>query len=891
MNKLIDVLAAFEAGKLPSHQQFSQFVDYLNSNILSDLEKQGLSPQGELLAACTRDTLASYQKLGEHKNQDNTLQQALWHLNQATLRDVSANVDVSVDTNMDVDTDEAKEDLKALASSLRTIISIFWTSLSAESTGLFQDFASFTRLSLADAAEIIETQAAHAKEGLRQVEQEVQEDKRDTLGRDKQRLEEEKDPKVAWQHGMDTVKSAGTTVIGATQEGAAKTSEVASKTSTKLQDSFNRMCERAQSDEEYHRSLSTLFDTTHKWISRGFDAASSTASSTTVSQKSSSSQHGALASLIHDPTPEQHIPKALDAFQTLIERFSHASLDKLVSAAHRCVLDIREDKDLSTWFDDFFSYLQKCISESGYYRSDTAKAKRKDLKTRWKAMLDADSDFARKWKADLDELTEETRKFQQGIQGDEDLKRVRVAHERLGDAIESGIVEKTKQAGGQAESAVKALMEQASWFWEDIFKVYVPRLIEQLKDVPIPRTEFKDETSELVLENLDISSINLLPSHVYVRNITDVDILAPAQSSPLPTQTQMGNLLRIRAEAIQLSLKDISFYYKDKSATLTPGEFTGLVSLTLPPKGIDVDLKLRLVPASAKITVAPVSTSASKTSNVTPSSSLTNQAVPASITKTATISQREYYKSFHVIESLSISITDELQLDIKESNHQIFVNTFKPIFTSRFKDAMERVLTAQVKGLIESADSFAYDVSRRAEVMGDTGVPSGVAWSAAVWSGFGRVWKEGFQSLRDSAVRTDFKVTGTGIIVEERHMDMETGLEGKPKAALALGAEPQILSGEKRGPMGTASESLEDRVGAVTGQVAQETGVRQEDLENVGQTVQGAKKDLGGVTEEVKKLVQEGKKEMEGFWDTVGTKRKLEERSEGWQSSAFDVKA
>jgi len=151
------------------------------------------------------------------------------------------------------------------------------------------------------------------------------------------------------------------------------------------------------------------------------------------------------------------------------------------------VLDIREDQDLRTWFDEFFQYLQKCISESGYYSSDAAKSKRKDLKSRWKAMLDADSDFARKWKSDFDTFTQETKAFQKGIEGDEDLNRVRMAHQKLGEAIETGIVEKTKEVGGQAESAVEAMMEQASWFWQDIFKVYVPKLIEQLKDVPIPR--------------------------------------------------------------------------------------------------------------------------------------------------------------------------------------------------------------------------------------------------------------------------------------------------------------------------------------------------------------------------------------------------------------------
>lgn len=45
----------------------------------------------------------------------------------------------------------------------------------------------------------------------------MQEGKRDQWGRDKERLEEERDPKVAWEHGVESVKVAGSSVIGGVQ--------------------------------------------------------------------------------------------------------------------------------------------------------------------------------------------------------------------------------------------------------------------------------------------------------------------------------------------------------------------------------------------------------------------------------------------------------------------------------------------------------------------------------------------------------------------------------------------------------------------------------------------------------------------------------------------------
>jgi hypothetical protein len=110
-----------------------------------------------------------------------------------------------------------------------------------EGSSIIQELLSILRLSLADAAEALEGKAGAAKDTLRSVEKGVQEGERDSLGRSKQRLEEEKDPKVAWQHGMETVTGAGTTVIGATQAAGASLQETAEKTSSRLEDALNKV--------------------------------------------------------------------------------------------------------------------------------------------------------------------------------------------------------------------------------------------------------------------------------------------------------------------------------------------------------------------------------------------------------------------------------------------------------------------------------------------------------------------------------------------------------------------------------------------------------------------------------------------------------------------------
>ena len=149
---------------------------------------------------------------------------------------------MTVDSDVDAGKDQAKDDIRALRRALRNLFSVVWDSASSEGASIFYDLLSVIRLSLADAAELVEEQAGKAKESLRSIEDEVQSGQRDTLGRDKQRLEEEKDTKVAWEHGMDTAKGAGSTVIDATRTAAETAEEKAEKTSQRIQDAWNKVC-------------------------------------------------------------------------------------------------------------------------------------------------------------------------------------------------------------------------------------------------------------------------------------------------------------------------------------------------------------------------------------------------------------------------------------------------------------------------------------------------------------------------------------------------------------------------------------------------------------------------------------------------------------------------
>ena len=111
-----------------------------------------------------------------------------------------------------------------------------------------------------------------------------------------------------------------------------------------------------------------------------------------------------------------------------------------------------------------------------------------------------------------------------------------------------------------------------------------------------------------------------------------------------------------------------------------------------------------------------------------------------------------------------------------------------------------------------------------------------------------------------------WKATGTGLIKEEGN--------AKDGAKFAIGAEPQVLSGEKRGPKGTFSEPLADKV---------DTDVA------VGGIAEDARDQVKSVAQQAKQTMQQGVQKVKLFKETVEEKSEVEKKTPGWKSSAFDM--
>jgi hypothetical protein len=332
-------------------------------------------------------------------------------------------------------------------------------------------------------------------------------------------------------------------------------------------------------------------------------------------------------------------------------------------------------------------------------------------------------------------------------------------------------------------------------------------------------TEYVDEKIEFVLEDLDISSINVLPGHVLVRNITDFEIAAPTEGK---STTTVGTLTHTHIKGLQLKLNELSFYYHDLTATVGPKEFTGLAEITLPPEGIDVDIKVRTIPNTA-----------------------------------AGLAESAERKRFLRIDHIVAHVSEDVDVRVTKSNHPILLTVFRPLLTARLRAALQTTLSSNIQRALDGVDALVWDTTSRAEVFQDAGLGRGPALASAWWSELGRMQRT------QGGLFSGWRTTGSGIA------------RNGGDAEVALGAEPQVLGPEKHGPKGTLAHPLKER--------ARDAGM---DVDVSAEGIADVSKDVVG---HVKEGIKVGLKKESTFEERLSDKQKEEERTPGWESSAFDV--
>jgi hypothetical protein len=245
--------------------------------------------------------------------------------------------------------------------------------------------------------------------------------------------------------------------------------------------------------------------------------------------------------------------------------------------------------------------------------------------------------------------------------------------------------------------------------------------------------------------------------------------------------------MQVHMKGLQLKLSQLSFYYRDLTAAVGPATFTGLAEITLPPEGVDVDIKIRTIPSTAE-----------------------------------GLSERAEQQRFLRVDLVAVNVSDDVDVRVTKSNHPVLLSMFRPLLTSRLRGALQTTLSANIRRVLEGLDALAWDTLTRAEIFEDAGLTRGQALATALWSQLGHLQRtQGGLSL-------GWGPSGTGLVREG------------DKERVAIGVEPQVLGPEKHGPKGAFAQPLKERAG--------EVGVQDADVSM--ESVEGAAKDIVGQASE-----------------------------------------
>ncbi|EKM74725.1 hypothetical protein AGABI1DRAFT_103321 [Agaricus bisporus var. burnettii JB137-S8] len=686
---LYGVVEAFRRGRLPSNAQIDSFLNYLGDHPPVNVNE--LSSDGRKLVQDTRDILNTARDIVRDKNADELLQQFIWHT-----RDIDRETLAPGDVNqrLPVDRQTAQSDSQQAVRHLRTLLRIVMTN--SEARKLLSDLSVIGRDLLSKTATKAAEVMAPSEDALRRADEPEQSNKfidddggptgpsgssplevplpgtgaavtreegetrlrnGDTSRNLDEAHREGKERLVgqgketgrqvaseARQHAED-VRSSDAPGQEAQAKKAGFMDRMKGVTQTfsdripnqhkdfardryqqgrqflteeyfpeERRDRFiyraKKVIMECQQHDDYQDSIRWLLNYIEEYAKHGKTATSG----------GGQSAQGIMA----DP----QVNLAWREVRTLLERFANnTSLDTIFDSINILIDDSRRDPELRHWFENVDTYVRKILLEPGYVLDSTCNEQGRELRESGRHFYDD------KYRKHFDNMFNSVSAWFNAMGEDPMNKRFGEDWARL-----------TKDLLFDSEGSLKFKPE----LWNDIRKVVLPQIINQVGYVPIPRIEYTDDALDLVVENLTLQGRNLFP------NILAVEANNYIKFSPYAAITDASHhRITLDLQQMQADMRDVAFYYRKKGMPRMTD--SGLADVVLGGQGL-----------SALITLH-------------------------SPTKDKT--------SVFKVQDVQVKV-DTLKFSIRDSKHDFLYKTLKPLATVLIKKQIQKAIKdALITGL------------------------------------------------------------------------------------------------------------------------------------------------------------------------------------------------
>lgn len=305
---------------------------------------------------------------------------------------------------------------------------------------------------------------------------------------------------------------------------------------------------------EYQQSVQTLISIAKKYLHKVQDTAEE------VKNKSGAEidEHG--------------VKQAGADLKTFTERLAGKSLDGVYKAGQKAAEDIRGDPKLQAYFEAIEEFLERCMHDGDYVTSQRAYKKAASLYDDGQSLIQSNPT----WKKDADKLQKEIEAFVKALGDDKTSQDLLDAIENLGeDLADAGKI------------GVRSLKSEGRGLYRDAMDVFLPRLIGLVKEIPVPRIEFKSADVDLVIDDLNLESASFIPDSIKFVTHNDFEFVQGYAAYA----SDYDSSVRLRVKGLHVQASNIAYWIHKKTGWMT-FEDSGLLDLQFGPKGVSFDVTL-----------------------------------------------------------------------------------------------------------------------------------------------------------------------------------------------------------------------------------------------------------------------------------------------------------
>lgn len=289
-----------------------------------------------------------------------------------------------------------------------------------------------------------------------------------------------------------------------------------------LVDRIKRIITSVQDKKEYHDAINALFQVAERYR-------------VSLEQASQQSAQSTLSSI-----SDSHLRRIIEAFA------GGKSLDPLFNAFVEMAEDTRRDEKLRKYIDDVMRTMRRVLKQKGYVTSSAFSRHVSELQERGQHVL-RDNSVTKGHAQNLAYLMQD---YLRAMREDAETQALLQSLQALGTDVQ--------QLTQQVRSG------QLGGLLDDLFDVWIPRLVQSIQQIPLPKIEFKSPDYDVVIDgiNLEASGVSFIPDKVQIVNSNKFQFL----NGYAAYATTMDNHLTLRVEGVRVKAKDVAFYVFRKNA-------------------------------------------------------------------------------------------------------------------------------------------------------------------------------------------------------------------------------------------------------------------------------------------------------------------------------------